>query len=195
MPETKAQRSAAARRGAETRRRHALEKKEHEGAHVVDRTTEFSDDVLKSLEAGQRAAIEAVRKFVDIVDEALPAIGDRPSRREQVIDAAMETPVPPRHAPAACSGVRPGHLVRESVRAIVLSGPGLAMLLVLLENGSRTASGSPGPGSLAVLAVGRHLGKLRRHGLRETRGREARRPRSPAPRWRSGRRFLPGRRS
>jgi hypothetical protein len=90
MPETKAQRSAAARRGAETRRRHALEKKEHEGAHVVDRTTEFSDDVLKSLEAGQRAAIEAVRKFVDIVDEALPAIGDRPSRREQVIDAAME---------------------------------------------------------------------------------------------------------
>ncbi len=90
MPETKAQRSAAARRGAETRRRHALEKKEHEGPHVVDRTTELSDDVLKSLESGQRAAIEAVRKFVDVVDEALPAIGERPSRREEIIDAAME---------------------------------------------------------------------------------------------------------
>jgi hypothetical protein len=90
MPETKAQRSAAARRGAETRRRHALEKKGHEGPHVVDRTTELSDDVLKSLESGQRAAIEAIRKFVDIVDEALPAIGERPSWREQIIDAAME---------------------------------------------------------------------------------------------------------
>ena len=90
MPETKAKRSAAARRGAETRRRHALEKKQHEGPHVVDRTTELSDDVLKSLESGQRAAIEAVRKFVDTVDEALPASGERPSRREDIIDSAME---------------------------------------------------------------------------------------------------------
>ncbi|HEY5145001.1 MAG TPA: hypothetical protein VII98_15980 [Solirubrobacteraceae bacterium] len=46
--------------------------------------------VLKSVEAGQRAAIEAMRKFVDTVDEALPVIGDRPSRRETVIDAALE---------------------------------------------------------------------------------------------------------
>ena len=40
--------------------------------------------------AGQRAAIEAVRKFVDTVDEALPAIGDRPSHRETLIDAALD---------------------------------------------------------------------------------------------------------
>ena len=46
--------------------------------------------MLKSVESGQRAAIEAVRKFVDTVDEALPAIGDRPSRRETVIDSALE---------------------------------------------------------------------------------------------------------
>jgi hypothetical protein len=46
--------------------------------------------VLKSVESGQRAAIDAVRKFVDTVDEALPAIGDSPSRRETVIDAALE---------------------------------------------------------------------------------------------------------
>ncbi len=90
MPQTKTQRSAAARRGAETRRRHALDMKEREGPHVVDRTTELSDDVLKSLESGQRAAIEAVRKFVDVVDEALPVIGEQPSRREHIIDAAME---------------------------------------------------------------------------------------------------------
>ncbi len=56
----------------------------------VERAAEFSDEVIKSIEAAQRAAIEAVRKFVDTVDEALPAIGDRPSRREAVIDAALD---------------------------------------------------------------------------------------------------------
>ena len=57
---------------------------------AVDRTADLSEEVLKSVEAGQRAAIEAVRKFVDTVDEALPAIGGRPTRRETVIDAALE---------------------------------------------------------------------------------------------------------
>lgn len=51
---------------------------------------ELSDEVLKSVEKGQRAAIDAVRRFVDTVDEALPAIGDRPSRRQTVIDAALD---------------------------------------------------------------------------------------------------------
>ena len=54
------------------------------------RTADLSDSVLKSVEAGQLAALDAVRKFLDAVDEALPAIGDRPSRRETVIDAALE---------------------------------------------------------------------------------------------------------
>ena len=90
MPETKAQRSAAARKGAATRKRHAVESKRQEQASAVDRTTELSDEVLKSLEAGQRAAIEAVRKFVDTVDEAMPAVGERPSRRQEIVDAAME---------------------------------------------------------------------------------------------------------
>lgn len=57
---------------------------------AVARTADLSGEVLKSVEAGQRAAIEAVRKFVDTVDAALPAIGDRPSRRESVIDAALD---------------------------------------------------------------------------------------------------------
>jgi hypothetical protein len=57
---------------------------------AVDTGADLSDDVLKAVESGQRAAIEAVRKFVDTVDEALPTIGDRPSRRETVIDGALE---------------------------------------------------------------------------------------------------------
>ena len=91
MPETKAQRSAAARRGAATRKRHVAEGKARKQASVaVDRTSELSDEVLKSLESAQRAAIEAVRKFVDTVDEALPALGERPSRRREIVDAAMQ---------------------------------------------------------------------------------------------------------
>lgn len=57
---------------------------------AVARTVDLSEDLLKSVEGGQRAAIEAVRKFADTVDEVLPAIGGHPSRREKVIDAAME---------------------------------------------------------------------------------------------------------
>ena len=95
MPETKAQRSEAARKGAATRKahelqreqeQHGLEHKRHEQAsEVVDRTSELSDDVLKSLESGSRAVIEAVRKFVDVVDEALPALphGERPPAGEK----------------------------------------------------------------------------------------------------------------
>ncbi|BBX71677.1 hypothetical protein [Mycolicibacterium psychrotolerans] len=61
-------------------------------AHTVaERAAGLSDDVLKSVEAGQRAAIDAVRKFVDTVDEALPnKEEDHPSRRETVIDAALD---------------------------------------------------------------------------------------------------------
>ncbi|MGV1037718.1 MAG: hypothetical protein ACOYD0_11940 [Candidatus Nanopelagicales bacterium] len=63
---------------------------ENKENNVVGRTADLSQEVLESVEAGQRSAIKAVRKFVDTVDEALPAIGDRPSRREAVIDAAMD---------------------------------------------------------------------------------------------------------
>jgi len=100
MPETKTQRSAAARKGAATRKAHELEREQEQHdlrrkeqvSEVVDRTSELSDDMLKSLESGSRAAIEAVRKFVDVVDEALPALphGERPSRRREIVDAAMD---------------------------------------------------------------------------------------------------------
>ena len=96
MPETKAQRSEAARKGAAAHkaREREQEEREHEGKRreQIDRGSELSDEVLKSLESGSRAAIEAVRKFVDVVDEALPALphGEGPSRRREIVDAAMD---------------------------------------------------------------------------------------------------------
>ena len=60
-------------------------------AHTVaERAADLSEEVLKSVEAGQRAAIDAMRKFVDTVDEALPAKDDHPTKRETVIDAALD---------------------------------------------------------------------------------------------------------
>jgi hypothetical protein len=57
---------------------------------AIDRTTKLSEEVLDSVEKGQRAAIDAVRKFVDTVDQALPARGEGPSKRQEVVDSAME---------------------------------------------------------------------------------------------------------
>ena len=61
-------------------------------ATAVDKTTELSEEVLDSLEKGQRAAIEAVRKFVDTVDHTLPALphGEGPSKRQEIVDSALE---------------------------------------------------------------------------------------------------------
>ncbi len=90
MPETKTQRRPPAAKAAATHKRPA-ENGKRERASTVHRTTALSDEVLESLESGQRAAIDAVRKFVDIVDEKLPALGgERPSKRQEVVDAAME---------------------------------------------------------------------------------------------------------
>jgi vacuolar-type H+-ATPase subunit H len=57
---------------------------------VVDRTTDLSEEVLKSLEAGERAVIEAVRKFVDTVERTRPHSDEEPSRRQEIVDSAME---------------------------------------------------------------------------------------------------------
>jgi hypothetical protein len=56
---------------------------------ALDRTADVSKNVLKSVEHAQRTAIEAVRTFVDTLDETLP-VGEHPSRREHVIDAALD---------------------------------------------------------------------------------------------------------
>jgi hypothetical protein len=60
-------------------------------AKLTGRAASLSDDVLKSVESGQRTAIDAVRKFVGAVDESMPAHGDdHPSRRASIVDAALE---------------------------------------------------------------------------------------------------------
>ena len=56
---------------------------------VVEQAAGLSDEVLESVEAGRRAAIEAVRKFVDTVDEVTPALVDG-SRRKTIVDAALD---------------------------------------------------------------------------------------------------------
>jgi hypothetical protein len=56
----------------------------------LERTAKLSQDVLESLESGSRAALEAVRKFVDSVEQLLPTNEDGGSRRQQIVDSAME---------------------------------------------------------------------------------------------------------
>jgi hypothetical protein len=56
----------------------------------VEKTTELSEQVLDEVKSGQRSAIEAVRKFMETVDKALPPHGENPSRRQEVIDSALE---------------------------------------------------------------------------------------------------------
>jgi acyl-CoA thioesterase len=57
---------------------------------AVERTTELSERVLEQVKESQESAIEAVRKFMVSVDDALPPHGDRQSRRQEVIDSALE---------------------------------------------------------------------------------------------------------
>jgi hypothetical protein len=68
----------------------ANETKDAAGRDAVERTTELSEEVLEQVKGSQRKAIEAVRKFMESVDEALPPHGENPSRRQEVIDSALE---------------------------------------------------------------------------------------------------------
>ena len=88
MPETKTQRPPAAKKKATARKPPAARKRN--ATSTVERTTELSGDVLQELEDGARAAIDAVRKFVETVDQTLPPRGEGPSRREEITDSALE---------------------------------------------------------------------------------------------------------
>ncbi len=93
MPETKIQRRPQAKKeatapkaiGSSRRASH----RERDAGEAVERTAEMSEEVLKSLDEGARASIEAVRKFVETVDKALPPRGEGPSRREEITDSAL----------------------------------------------------------------------------------------------------------
>jgi hypothetical protein len=95
MPETKTpKRRPAAKKPAKkqtsTRKVPAQKARASRSGNAVDRTTELSEEVFKSLDDGARIAFEAVRKFVATVDKALPPRGEGPSRREEVTDSALE---------------------------------------------------------------------------------------------------------
>jgi hypothetical protein len=55
---------------------------------VLPRAVDLSDEVLESVKSGQQSAIEAVRKFVDKVDEALPEAVH--PLRQTIVDSALE---------------------------------------------------------------------------------------------------------
>jgi len=54
---------------------------------VAKWASDVSDDILKRLEARQLAAIEALRKLVDRLDDTMPDLVDDPALRRKVIDA------------------------------------------------------------------------------------------------------------
>lgn len=93
-PKRAAPKKAAPKAATTTRRRAATATRPaaRAKAGAVEKTAELSDEVLQYVEQGQRAAIDAVRKFVDTVDRTLPALphGDGVSRREEIVDSAME---------------------------------------------------------------------------------------------------------
>ena len=57
---------------------------------VIDRTVDVSDEVLKSVEAGERAALNAVRKLAETVDRTLPPYGKHPTKRHEIMDSAID---------------------------------------------------------------------------------------------------------
>ena len=57
---------------------------------TVERTTELSEQVLEQVKSSQKKAIEAVRRFMESVDDALPPHDENPSKRQEVIDSALE---------------------------------------------------------------------------------------------------------
>jgi hypothetical protein len=56
----------------------------------VERTAELSEQVLEQIKGSQQQAIGAVRKFMEAVDDALPPQSEGHSRRQDVIDSALE---------------------------------------------------------------------------------------------------------
>lgn len=55
---------------------------------TTERGAELSDEVLHAVQKGQQIALEAVRRFVDTVNEALPPSAAS-TKRQEVIDSAF----------------------------------------------------------------------------------------------------------
>jgi hypothetical protein len=57
---------------------------------TIEKGTDLSEQVLDQVKESQRSAIEAVRSFMDSVDKALPDHGAEPSKRQEIIDSALQ---------------------------------------------------------------------------------------------------------
>jgi hypothetical protein len=98
MAQTPAKRRAGAKAPASRKRAEKAPASRKRNTHAsrpkaaVDTTAKLSEEVLETVEKSQRVAIEAVRKFVETVDHALPALphGDGPTGRQEVVDSALE---------------------------------------------------------------------------------------------------------
>jgi hypothetical protein len=80
---------ASAPKAAASHKPHALAARP---TSVIDTTVKLSDEVLETVEKSHRVAIDAVRKFAEIVDHAVPAFphGEGPSRQQEIVDSALE---------------------------------------------------------------------------------------------------------
>ena len=54
---------------------------------MAERVSDLPDEVMERVKARQRAAIKAMRNFVDRLDDAMPSLLDDPSVRKEVVDA------------------------------------------------------------------------------------------------------------
>jgi hypothetical protein len=96
MPQAPTKRSAKApasrKRTKPAAKAASSRKRAKPAATPVDRTAKLSEEVLETVEKSQRAAIESVRKFVETVDHALPALphGKGPTGRQEIVDSALE---------------------------------------------------------------------------------------------------------
>lgn len=54
---------------------------------VSERAVTLSEEVLDRVEARQHAALDALRKFIERIDDAMPPIVDDPEARKKVVDA------------------------------------------------------------------------------------------------------------
>lgn len=57
---------------------------------TIEKGTDLSEQVLDQVKESQRSAIAAVRDFMSSVDKALPDHGAEPSKRQEIIDSALE---------------------------------------------------------------------------------------------------------
>jgi len=85
MPATRTQTEDAADERARTR-----PPRHHTRRGPAARAGKLSEDVFQEIEDGQRAAIQAVKKFVATVDRTLPPETAETAERETVVGAAMD---------------------------------------------------------------------------------------------------------